>query len=576
MKKRILALLLALSLVFALVACGGADEDTPSSDSGNVETPNDTANPSENGGNSDTAPESGAVEGAAGLGGQGEKVDKAEHVYTELTIGSLSSKFIGHFDATSGFSTDVGGSCMTLLFDRLFFINPDNGEWTSEVLSDYSIDEDNVAHVTIKEGVVFNRTGDQLLAEDLLYSFERNALSPLNAANWAKYTDLESATISDDGLTLNIPFNMPFGAWQYQLSAGGILEKSWIEENGGEENFDWFDPELANGTGPYIATEYEIGVSTVYEKVDDWWGDDEYCTTAYAYSDKITCLQYTDETTMMVDYENGVLDLALALSTTSMERVINDSSLGTAQSVSSNCVALLVMDFDVSGNPIFENENLRKAICYGADWNALAELGYGVLYSPAESVLPQSSQYCVTGHAYTYDPEYAKQCMEESGLTDVTLTWVVNSGTVAATIAEGFAAYMSEIGITVNLEVYDTLTCISMWETDRSTDFIMVCNNNANASGDPYTLLQYLGNAQSFYCAARMGEEINTLIDNGIYTFDPAVRAEAYSELQDYLYNDYSVVPVCEWNVGLAYHGAVKSTRINDVYQVNLRYIEVG
>lgn len=570
MTKRILALLLVLCMVFALVACGGSDDKTDDKGSDTTQTPDDTGSDTTD----DSTPSGGAIDGAAGIGGDGEKEDAAEHVYTEITVGSMGSKFVGHFDGTSGFSTDVGGAAMTLLYDRVFFTNPDDGSWSTEILSDYYLTEDNVAVLTVKEGVTFGRSGNQLLAEDLLYSFQRSATSPLNAGTWTKYTDLPSATISDDGMTLYVPFNMEFGAWQHQLSNMGIIEKSWIEENGGEENFDWFDPELANGTGPYIPTEFTIGVSTTYEKLENWWGADEYYTTAYCYADKITCLQYTDETTMMVDYENGELDLVLSLSSTSMERVMNDASLGTAQSVSSNCVALLVMNYDENGNPDFEDENLRKAICYGTPTDALSELAYGVLYSPAQSVLPATSQYCVTGYTYEYDPELAQSYMDECSIENPTFTWVVNSGSAAAEIAEAFNAYMAQLGITVNVEVYDILTCISMWETDGATDFQIVCNNNANASGDPYVLMQYLNETQSFYCSNRTGEEVNSLIDGGVYTFDTSVRKEMYAQLQEYFYNDYSVIPMCEWNVGLAFHDNIKSTRINDVYQANLRYLE--
>lgn len=573
MTKRILALLLVLCMVFALVACGGSDTKTDDKGSDTTKT-DDTQKTDDAGKTDDTKPSGGAIEGAAGIGGEGEKEDEAEHVYTEITVGSLGAKFVGHFDATCGFSMDVSGSSMTLLYDRPFFINPSTGEWTSEILSFWEMGDDNVATLTIREGVTFNRNGEQLLAEDLLYSFQRSATSPLNAANWAKYTDLENCEISDDGLTLKVPFRVPFGAWYYQLSNMGIIDKSWIAENGGEENFDWFDPELANGTGPYVPTEFTIGVSTTYEKIENWWGAEDYYSSAYCYADKITCLQYTDETTMMVDYENNNLDLVLSLSSTSMERVMNDPSLGTAQSVSSNSVAMLVMNYDENGNPDLEDENLRKAICYGTPANDLSELAYGVLYSPAQSVIPATSQYSVAGYTYDYDPDLAKSYMDECSVENPTFTWVVNSGSAAAEIAEAFNAYMAQLGITVNVEVYDILTCISMWETEGATDFQIVNNNNANASGDPYVLMQYLGDAQSFYCANRTGAEINDLINSSIYTFDTSVRAEKYAELQEYIYNDYSVIPLCEWNVGLAFHGNIKSTRINDVYQANLRYLE--
>ncbi len=163
--------------------------------------------------------------------------------------------------------------------------------------------------------------------------------------------------------------------------------------------------------------------------------------------------------------------------------------------------------------------------------------------------------------------------MEQSGLENVELTWVVESGSTAATIAEAFAAYMGEIGITLNIEVYDIMTCLPTWETPYTTDFQIVCNSNANPSNDPYQLMQYLGSSQSFYCANRVGEEINDLISAGEHNVETEARREAYTALQEYLYNDYSVIPLCEWSTGLAYGGSITSTRIIGAADPNLRFI---
>ncbi len=559
MAKRILALLLVLCLVFALVACGGTeDEETAGNNSSEENSPVESGEEIEEtvGAEVDT----------------GETVGGTDHEYTEITVGSMGSKFVGHFDATSGFSTDVSGSAMALVFDRLFYVSPETREYVSDVLADWSFDTDTlVVTLTLKDDVTFT-SGDTMKAEDLLFSFQRGTLSAQQAANWAKYVDLENSSVSDDNLTCYVQFLVSLGTWQRQLASVGIMNQSWVEEHGGAEDMDYFDISIVDGSGPYVPTEFEIGVSTTYEIKDDWWNA-ESISTGFCYANKITCLQYTDETTMMVDYENDVLDIALSLSTTSMERVLGDASLGTAQSVSSNAVAVLTMDYDVDGNELLENESLRKAICYGTPAEDLAELGYGILYDPAESYIASTSKYCVTGYTYEYDPELAQFYLDESGLTDVTLKWVVNSGSSAAEIAEAFDAYMNMIGIDIDVQVNDILTCISIWETEGGTDLQMICNNNANQSGDPFELLQYWTNSQSFYCANRMGEEINEILNAAFYSVDETVREEKFAEAQEYIYNTYSSIPICEWNIGLAYHGDVTGTGIIDVYSPDLRFV---
>ncbi len=398
MSKRFFAFLLVLSLLFSLVACSDSKDDT-ASDPAKDTVENVPADDAQEG---DTTPEPGnTVDGTASIGGAGEAA--ADHPYTEITVGSLSMAFVGHFDGTSGFSIGAGTAGLQLCFDHVFMIDPESTIYISEILSDYSFDEEtNIATMTVKDGVKFNRNGEQMLAEDLLYSFECNALSPFMGATWSRYVDFTGAAISDNGMTLSLPFKVTFGCWMDLVSNPGIIDKSWIEEHGGDD-FDYFDPALCNGSGSYVPTEFTIDISIVFERAENWWNADSV-TTGYCYADKITCLQYSDETSMMVDFENGVIDLALSLSTTSMERVIANPDIGTAQAVPSGAVALLTLNYDEEyGTEVFENEYLRKAICYGTDTNALSELGYGVLYSPATSYIPAASEYCVPGYTYEYE-----------------------------------------------------------------------------------------------------------------------------------------------------------------------------
>ncbi len=570
MKKRLSALLLAAAAVLSLAACGTKDEPAPDpAPAASVSDP--AASPEKPA--SDGVSNDSNVQGATGIGEAGQTASAADHEFVEVNVGSVGGKFVGHFDATSGFSTDVGQSALNLVFERVFFVDPATRQYTSLILDSWDVDENNVVALHVKDGARFSRSGNQLLASDILYSFRRNANAPMAAGNWAKYVDLENATVSDDNKTAYVPFNMPFGAYQSILSIG-VLEQAWIDSHGGEESFDWFDPELANGLGAYVPTELTVDVSATYELVDDWWAAEEYMTTSFCYANRICCRQYTDETTMMIDLENGVLDLALSLSSASMERVIADPSIGTAQSVSSNAVSLLTMNYDtVDGTEAFNDENLRKAICYGTPAEDLAELAYGVLHEKPVSYIASTSQYCAPGHTYEYDPDLAQHYRDESGLGTVDLKWLVQSGSSAATIAEGFNAYMSQLDINVAVEVYDVLTCIAEWQKPGATDFQIINDNNANSSGDPFTNMTFLGSTASFKCSNRNGEDINALIDGAAYSFDPSVRKEYYEKLQQYLFDSYSVIPVSEWNLGLAYGKNIASTQITDVYTVDLRYL---
>ena len=58
------------------------------------------------------------------------------------------------------------------------------------------------------------------------------------------------------------------------------MSEDWAKANGCEVSYNWDAGETsycasnANGTGPFKITLREQDVRTVFEKNDDWWGDD--------------------------------------------------------------------------------------------------------------------------------------------------------------------------------------------------------------------------------------------------------------------------------------------------------------
>ena len=50
-------------------------------------------------------------------------------------------------------------------------------------------------------------------------------------------------------------------------------------------------------------------------------------------------------------------------------------------------------------------------------------------------------------------------------------------------------------------------------------------------------------------------------------------RAEAYKAIQQYLYDNFEVVPLTERNVAMAFHDTIATCLVSDVYTPNLRFI---
>ena len=394
--KRVASLVLAATMAFSLAACGS---------SGSA------------GGGSDSSAASGSASADAG----------SYDTDASIAIGSTAQQFLGHFDICQLFSTECSTAAGYLVYDQLFSIGSD-GKWYSDILKSYEWSEDteNQLVLTLKDNIYFSN-GDQMTMEDVLYSMQRFASSTRGAANFA-VIDFDKTTISDDGMTMYLQYNQEYGPWQSGLNIF-VMDKSFVEDLG--DNPDWFSKDSVCGSGPYTVKESITDTSITFERRDDWWMQDE-ADAGVASAKEITIYKYTDDTTMMADYVNGVIDVAINLTADDCEEIENDSSLGTYVPVNSNASAVIVLSPE---NEILQNEKIREAICIGTDSDAITDQTFGILGTPSKSTLNENNPYFVDGHAYTYDPEEAKKLVEESGIENPTLTFVTNTAGTSTKIA---------------------------------------------------------------------------------------------------------------------------------------------
>jgi ABC-type transport system substrate-binding protein len=546
--RRLVGVLLAAAMVFSLAACGGSSSQTEES------------------GNTSAATEQTATESQAATEEESE-APAAVVTDASIAVGSTAQQFLGHFDVSQYFSTECSTAAAYLLYDQLFSIDSD-GVWYSDILADYhwSEDTENLLVLTLKDNIYFSN-GDQMTAEDVLFSMQRFAQSPRGATNFT-VVDFDASTISDDGLTLNLQYNQEYGPWQSGLNVF-VMDKSFVEAL--PEDTDWFSADSVCGSGPYSVKESVIGISITFEKRDDWWMQDEAGDTASV--QEITIYGYSDSTTMMADYTNGVIDVAINLTASDCEDIAADPSLGTYVAVSSNASAVIVLSPE---NEILQNEDIRKAICLGTDADSIGEMAWGILGTPSTSTLNEANPYYVGGHSYEYDPETAKELVANSGIENPTLTFITNQDSKATTIAEAFQYCMEQIGITVDFQPYDQSTAVAdYWTQSGGTDLLINAASIATASNEAADVYTFYRESFSYPCTRQTDPEIVALLEAGRNTTDEAERAQIYSDIQDWFYDNYSMIPICQWSTAYTYNTRIGTCDIPITGSPSLRNITV-
>ena len=188
------------------------------------------------------------------------------------------------------------------VFSELLTLPSDGLEPTAQLVSDYSVSEDGQTYTfTLREDVTFHN-GDELTADDVVYSWERLAASENSqegenilegSFEIAHETTTESvdgeeqevyqpgslAVEAVDDYTLEVTLEQPFFDALFWFAYGslspvpeGIVGD--IEGYEGEMEYSEFSSQSPVGTGPFQAESVETGTEVVLSAADDYHGDE--------------------------------------------------------------------------------------------------------------------------------------------------------------------------------------------------------------------------------------------------------------------------------------------------------------
>lgn len=513
--KKTLAVLLAVAMVLSLVSCGSSGgADTPASNAA-ANSPAPAADTT----TTDAVLADPAADGAP------EEAAPVAFDHTDLVVGWTKS--VDGFDPT--FSNN--GIGMELVYENVFALD-ENNKPQPFLAESYELSDDGLTlDIKLRDDVTFSN-GAPLTGEDVLFSLKYYVDAGSNLSTYFDNFDWDNCVA--DGLNVTLKFTQKNNNILNYLSGtiGKIQCKAYFEENGADAFWD-----RPCGTGPYTVTENVSGAYTKYALRDDYWGEKPAVTS-------FTVNTYAEETTMEVDLENGTLDLAFGLSSTFMDayNANPDAYNFHVTTQSSLDIPMIILSDYVE---YWHDENVRKAVAYGVDWNAVAAAGYGSLYKPATSTLPDGVQGKIEVGTYEYDPDKAKEFMSKSAYPNgFSVTMVSVNSTANNDKATSLQYYLDQLGITLDAQSYDIGTAIPMFMTGQ-TDMI-----SKEASGGAFLFLadqiyDTMKSSSTNVAAAIKDPTFDGYLMDGLYG-DIDKADENYENAQKWLYDNYWAMPICE------------------------------
>ena len=399
MKKRILALVLALVMTVALCACGGGKSG-------------------------------GTASGTENTGATGEAVYGGE-----ITVGisaDLDTSLDPHVSSSSAGTREV----LFNIYEGL--VKPDTeGNLVPAIAESYTVnDTADVYTYTLSDGVKFHN-GDTVTVGDVVYSLSRAAGLETGEPLVSDVANIASVEAADDH-TVVVTLTQPDTEFNAHMTVAIIPEGN--------------DPDAeVIGTGPFKFVSRTPQESIVLEKFADYWG-------VPAYLDKVTLKVIEDGQTLVMSLRSGAVDMAERLESSQVAELTDLTILEG----SSNVVQALYLNHDFEPfSDVRVRQALCYAIDKHAVIDLAADghgtpVGSSMFPAFGKYFMDELTDY------YVPDAEKAKALLQEAGYENLEFTITVPSNMPAhVDAAQVIVEQLKQIGVTAKIDQVEWATWLS-------------------------------------------------------------------------------------------------------------------
>lgn len=553
MKKKILAVMMALAMTASLAACGsqgdaGADADAAS-----------TAEAS-----------STAASGAAEASSSGNKT---------IVI-----------DMGSGFSTlDPGYVYETnppliinACYQTLFHFEPGSDEPSGLLASEYTFSDD-AKDLTIKINPDAKfASGNDVTSADVAFSLNR--CKNLKGNPSFICDNFESIETPDDD-TVIIHQAEPDSSVLAKLcyASTAVVDSKVVKENGGTDAEDASTADKAQaylnttsaGSGQFILKSYKTDEEVLLERNPNYWGDD--ATNVDAVNIQLT----DDSNAQMMGLSSGDVDIAMNLNEDTIGELESAENV-TTDNTSSKTVAFIMMNEDESlGGPV-SNVKVQQAIKYAVDYAGIQSL-LGTGSTTPKSII----QVGFMGSAGELDAstatdlDKAKSLMEEAGYADgfkidMPVCELDVEGVPLLDLAQKVKEDLSKINIDVNIVQQN-------WAGGYGDDYrngklgftVMYWGIDYN---DPDVQLAFLAGQTVGLRAgwqAEGNEATTDLMTKILAETDNDARSDLLQQLQTSLEESCPFIMIGQAPCHIGYNNRLTGVEFSDTTRIDLNYVNI-
>lgn len=368
------------------------------------------------------------------------------------------------------------------IYETLAFLRPDG---TREYVLAKSVEANGTGcyRITLYDNI-FDSNGNQITASDVVFSYEQ-CFATGQLAWGIKYLD-HFEVLND--YELDMYLNQ-----ESAVALDMVLKTCHIVD---EDSYNASPDGMATtpvGTGPYVLKSYVPGSEVILTARDYWQTDAAARATSGAQGSvkTVTYKVISDASQLALALEMGDIDGTINVATADLDTFLDaDRNAKDGYNTVKTLGALLFyLSYNCGENSPLQDQKLRQAVSYAIDMEAIAENIYGNDGSVAHtnsSVYYNDYDPALNEHIpYQYNVEKAKALLAEAGYTEgeLTLNMIINTEYNYTQTASLVQAYLKQIGINVNISTYESAMFNTLINDPTAFDLYMNCTMSLNTPG---------------------------------------------------------------------------------------------